>query len=73
VHISSARRTVVRQDQYGPEQGEKVVLLGAGGRSRRLPSSEKLASTVSVAAMQEDPTFNLRWIAVKRRKPNPWF
>jgi hypothetical protein len=31
-----------------------VVLLGAGGRSRRLPSSEKLASTFSVAAMQED-------------------
>jgi hypothetical protein len=54
VHISSARRTLVRQDQYGPEQGEKVVLLGAGGRSRRLPSSEKLASTFSVAATQED-------------------
>jgi hypothetical protein len=20
-----------------------------------------------------DPTYNLRWTAVKRRKPNPWF
>jgi non-homologous end joining protein Ku len=45
MHISPARRSVVRKNQYGPEQGQKVVLLSAGGRSRWLPCSKKLPMT----------------------------